>query len=205
MKTSLLSFSAFALIICLISSCSTSSDLTSSSIIKKRRYLKGYQVDIKGTQKADEKAKVATAKMENVQPNEIVREQSPVLAQASTSNEITEADVKSPSVFSAPEKSETLGNRTEKAINTIDSERKADKKTKSNLSNKKLRSKAVSAVPQAGEANMVLYIILAIILPPLAVGLLYGIGTEFLISLVLTLLFFLPGVIYALIMVLKKG
>ncbi|NEN22614.1 YqaE/Pmp3 family membrane protein [Cryomorpha ignava] len=52
---------------------------------------------------------------------------------------------------------------------------------------------------------MVLYIILAIILPPLAVGLLYGIGTEFLISLVLTLLFFLPGVIYALIMVLKKG
>ncbi|WP_317164024.1 YqaE/Pmp3 family membrane protein [Cryomorpha ignava] len=148
---------------------------------------------------------MATAKMENVQPNEIVREQSPVLAQASTSNEITEADVKSPSVFSAPEKSETLGNRTEKAINTIDSERKADKKTKSNLSNKKLRSKAVSAVPQAGEANMVLYIILAIILPPLAVGLLYGIGTEFLISLVLTLLFFLPGVIYALIMVLKKG
>lgn len=145
--------------------------------------------------------------MDNVQPNEIVREQSPSpsLAQASVSNEITEVDLKSPTVLSTSKKSETVVNRNAKATTSIDSERKAHKKGKSNFSNKKLIRKAVSSVPQASEANMVLYIILAILLPPLAVGLLYGIGTEFLISLVLTLLFWVPGVIYALIMVLKKG
>ncbi|MGB3606229.1 MAG: YqaE/Pmp3 family membrane protein [Psychroserpens sp.] len=42
-----------------------------------------------------------------------------------------------------------------------------------------------------------LTIILNILLPPLAVFLVHGIGTEFLISLLLTLVGWLPGVIYA--------
>ena len=51
--------------------------------------------------------------------------------------------------------------------------------------------------------NTVLLVILAILLPPLAVYLHEGeINTRFWISLVLTLLFWLPGVIYALIVVL---
>ena len=44
-----------------------------------------------------------------------------------------------------------------------------------------------------------LKVILAIILPPLAVGLTYGIGSAFFINLILTLLGWLPGVIHALI------
>ncbi len=51
--------------------------------------------------------------------------------------------------------------------------------------------------------NTVLLVILAILLPPLAVYLHEGeINSKFWISLLLTLLFFLPGVIYALIVVL---
>lgn len=51
--------------------------------------------------------------------------------------------------------------------------------------------------------NTVLLVILAILLPPLAVYLHQGeINTKFWISLVLTLLFWLPGVIYALIVIL---
>lgn len=51
--------------------------------------------------------------------------------------------------------------------------------------------------------NTVLLVILAILLPPLAVYLHEGeINTRFWISLVLTLLFWIPGVIYALIVVL---
>jgi len=42
-----------------------------------------------------------------------------------------------------------------------------------------------------------LTIILSILLPPLAVFLKYGIGSEFFISLVLTIIGWLPGVIYA--------
>lgn len=56
-----------------------------------------------------------------------------------------------------------------------------------------------------GEAdtNTLLLVILAILLPPLAVYLHQGeINTKFWISLILTLLGFLPGIIYALIVVL---
>jgi uncharacterized membrane protein YqaE (UPF0057 family) len=57
----------------------------------------------------------------------------------------------------------------------------------------------------AGETstNTLLLVVLALILPPLAVYLHQGeINNKFWISLILTLLFFLPGVIYALIVVL---
>lgn len=50
--------------------------------------------------------------------------------------------------------------------------------------------------------DQILLIILAILLPPLAVYLAKGIGTEFWIDLILTLLFWIPGIIYALIVIL---
>ena len=43
----------------------------------------------------------------------------------------------------------------------------------------------------------ILTIILCILIPPLAVFLKHGLGTEFLISLLLTLVGWVPGVIYA--------
>jgi uncharacterized membrane protein YqaE (UPF0057 family) len=51
--------------------------------------------------------------------------------------------------------------------------------------------------------NKVLLIILAIILPPLAVYLKKGAGKDLVINIVLCLLFVLPGVIHALWLVLK--
>ena len=57
----------------------------------------------------------------------------------------------------------------------------------------------------APSTDQTLLIILAILLPPLAVYLHEGtINTKFWISLILTLLFFLPGIIYALVVVLNK-
>jgi uncharacterized membrane protein YqaE (UPF0057 family) len=57
--------------------------------------------------------------------------------------------------------------------------------------------------PAEASTNTLLLVILAILLPPLAVYLHEGaINTKFWISLVLTLLGWLPGVIYALIVVL---
>jgi uncharacterized membrane protein YqaE (UPF0057 family) len=66
--------------------------------------------------------------------------------------------------------------------------------------------KAFKAARKSGNepsTNTLLLVILAILLPPLAVYLHEGvINTRFWISLILTLLFFVPGVIYALIVVL---
>jgi uncharacterized membrane protein YqaE (UPF0057 family) len=52
-----------------------------------------------------------------------------------------------------------------------------------------------------GGGVSIIKIILAILLPPLAVFLHVGLGTQFWISLILTLLFWIPGVIYALLVV----
>jgi uncharacterized membrane protein YqaE (UPF0057 family) len=67
--------------------------------------------------------------------------------------------------------------------------------------------KEYKADKRAGKAepsdNTVLLVILAILLPPLAVYLHEGqINTKFWISILLTLLFWVPGVIYALIVIL---
>jgi len=49
----------------------------------------------------------------------------------------------------------------------------------------------------------ILQIICAIILPPVGVALKAGVGRDFVINLLLTLLFFIPGIIHALWIVLK--
>lgn len=70
----------------------------------------------------------------------------------------------------------------------------------------KKQIKQVLADQKDGKSDLddgdILLIILAILLPPLAVFLHQGeINTKFWISLVLTLLFFLPGIIYALLVI----
>jgi uncharacterized membrane protein YqaE (UPF0057 family) len=51
--------------------------------------------------------------------------------------------------------------------------------------------------------NKLLLVIIAILLPPLAVGLKDGIGVQLLLNIVLTLLVYVPGLLHALWVVLK--
>ncbi len=53
------------------------------------------------------------------------------------------------------------------------------------------------------QTNTLLMIIIAILIPPLAVFLKKGIGMALIISIILTLLFYLPGLIHALYVILK--
>lgn len=79
------------------------------------------------------------------------------------------------------------------------------KEKKARIADAKELLKNYKAEKAAGDAdtNTLLLAILAILLPPLAVYLHEGeINTKFWISLLLTLLFILPGIIYALIVVL---
>ena len=48
-----------------------------------------------------------------------------------------------------------------------------------------------------------LLVIIAILIPPVAVGLKAGIGGQLILSIVLTLLFYLPGLLHALWVILK--
>lgn len=50
----------------------------------------------------------------------------------------------------------------------------------------------------------ILQIVLAVILPPVGVALSKGLGRDFVVNILLTLLFWLPGVVHALWIVFKK-
>ncbi|NTW34106.1 MAG: YqaE/Pmp3 family membrane protein [Bacteroidetes bacterium] len=68
--------------------------------------------------------------------------------------------------------------------------------------NRVYSAKAVQSNVSGGTDQLLLCII-AIFIPPLAVFLNNGIGSEFWIDLILTLCFFVPGLIYALYLILK--
>jgi len=53
------------------------------------------------------------------------------------------------------------------------------------------------------QTNTLLMVIIAILIPPLAVGLKKGIGAPLIINIVLTLIFYVPGLIHALYVILK--
>jgi uncharacterized membrane protein YqaE (UPF0057 family) len=83
------------------------------------------------------------------------------------------------------------------------------KEKKDRLKEVKKAVKEYKAAKKAGSepsTNTLLLVILAILLPPLAVYLHQGeINSKFWISLLLTLLFWLPGVIYALVVILGSN
>lgn len=51
----------------------------------------------------------------------------------------------------------------------------------------------------------IILVILAILLPPLAVFLMSGLGKDFWINLILTVLFWLPGVVHAIYLILTRS
>ncbi len=100
-----------------------------------------------------------------------------------------------------------LGNLgIESALKDFKSLSKHDRKLRIKEAKKSLKEfKEAKKSGNAPSTNTLLLVILAIILPPLAVYLHEGeINNKFWIDLVLTLLFFLPGIIYALVVVLGK-
>ena len=96
---------------------------------------------------------------------------------------------------------------TSAATDALKSMSRADRKAK--MSEVKSAVKDFKKSKRSGSepsTNTLLLVILAILLPPLAVYLHEGvINSKFWIDLILTLLFYLPGMIYALVVVLGKG
>ena len=92
------------------------------------------------------------------------------------------------------------------AVNAFRNLPKKERKAKIKKVKKEIKAfKAAKKANGEPSTNTLLLVILAILLPPLAVYLHQGvINNKFWISLILTLLFFVPGVIYALIVVLGK-
>ncbi|MEO5967683.1 MAG: YqaE/Pmp3 family membrane protein [Ferruginibacter sp.] len=108
-------------------------------------------------------------------------------------------------IHEVPTSTTNTKNVFNEAVKEFKSLSKAEKKTRIKEAKQKL--KEIKAQKRAGErvTNTTLLVILAILIPPLAVYLHQGeINSKFWIALLLTLLFYLPGMIYALVVVLGK-
>lgn len=86
----------------------------------------------------------------------------------------------------------------------------AEKETLSRKEKREMRKEVKSRIKSAikemkSDTDLLLLVIIAILLPPLAMALYDGITNRFWISLLLTLLFWLPGVIYTLYVILSES
>jgi len=193
MKKLISSIVLFVVTSILLSSCSSPSTMA----LTKRHYRPGYYVDW-------------ASKKPIVAPNRVT---------ASIKSEpkielITVAKTQSPLTISSvaliPEKLSKLQKRiAQKHINVI-----ADKTFTPTAVNQNENTLTISGINSTTavadvrvdvNVSFVVIVICAIFLPPLGVALMYGIHLYFWVDLILTLLFFFPGMIFALIVVLMQA
>lgn len=170
--------------------------------ITKKRYSNGYHVS---TSKFKKEKKEVLSKANN---DEIVKyvlannnvktatsDETPVIESATinTSTAIVSTNSDNEQVTSAKNKSLFVEKINKSSNNRL-------QLLKEKLIEKIARTNPASSSSDADVA-LLLLVILAILLPPLAVFLVRGLDTMFLISLILTLLFWIPGVIFALLVV----
>jgi uncharacterized membrane protein YqaE (UPF0057 family) len=194
MKKSLVPFTLFVLVAILFSSCGNSSKLT----FTKRHYRSGYYVNFGGKNhttttsavKLPEKTKYQTVAAPAAKPMGRATENSPV-APPKIQNRISNKPV--------AEKEQIFSTTTATAL-TIN--QKAS--TQNTWVNDDVMGSSGDGNHSRNNASVpfVVIVIFAIIIPPLGVGLMYGINNYFWIDLILTLLFFFPGMIFALVVVL---
>lgn len=173
-----------------------------SMSIHKKRYSKGYFIASSKKIKSSETiAKAENTNVEKTQKNSEVKHTEVTISSnetvtTPTINETFVAD-NSTSVTITPNKVKATFHVTEKPVaieNTAIS-------TTSHISilNKKDLRRELRKSKVSGDDKMVLYVLLSIFIPPLAVYLQRDLGTDFWINLILTLLFWVPGVIHALL------
>ncbi len=186
MKKTAFSLSIIFLAALFFASCSNLENLS----IEKRHYAKGYYVHANGKRdvKTDVKSEeivALTEKQNNVPATEAI----------AAKNEIAKTEI-------APVASEkpAVKSNTTKAKNVTVNPVVAVEKNTQTQSQPTLQPKSKKKMNHSdGDVSAVLLVILCILLPPLAVFLVDGIGLNFWLDLILTLLFFLPGIIFALI------
>ncbi len=203
-----------ALSVFILASCATSSDVVDGGLFQKRKYNKGFHIH--------KTSKVATPKTVE---NEV--EMANVFIEDKVSNENNSKKETTSTVIEKVHKSNVEevvyvneNNISETNIKNNEVELAESKKVeneenqnfKTNFRTTSLRKKSIfsdritSTSFDKSEtsqimADTILLVIIAIFIPFLAVGLYEGITTRFWISLLLTILLFFPGLIYAILVV----
>ncbi len=174
----------------LLSSCATDK-VMSDSWIQKRKYTKGFYMAGAGKKKV---AEPTIAKEEYIKPTPIENMNS---LSASTSINTLELS----SVATKPVLKDEVLVKTQNQTKATKASKKLERKIKK-VQQKINQKEAGQNSSLADDIALLLLVIIAILLPPLAVGLVTDWDTnKLLISIILTLCLWLPGVIYALYLI----
>jgi len=198
---------AFA-IVALATSCSTSNDVASNRGIQKRKYNKGFFVskNAKGLnhQNKDEQTKAIVINEEVV---EVLNTQENVQNEMAT--EVKSTEVNNVAIIetavSNDNNTRSINDNSPKTSNNTSETIDDDVTENGNVTKKdvkKVKSNINSNSTSSGDDMLILLVILAFLIPFVAVG----IKTDWdvkkvVIALILSILFWLPGVIYALLVV----
>lgn len=193
----------------ILASCGTSHDVVEGGLFQKRKYNKGFHISKKGkvstTSKENDGDVASVVTIENTEDKltpvslEPISTNNDVVAQTEMTEVAIQEDVVSEKNTVAKKSGLNLGvaakngrNMKRSGLNIIEHRSPVSMDKSDNTSD-----------TQKTTNNTLLLVIIAIFIPFLAVGLYDGLSTRFWISLVLTLLFWLPGFIYALIVILE--
>jgi uncharacterized membrane protein YqaE (UPF0057 family) len=210
-------FSLFASILTVsifISSCATSNDVASNKLIQKRKHLKGYHIStgkslFNKTTLSQESESLLVLK--NVKDNNALNIEQELkhhnfksvelkedIASSNVDNENTEASILK-SHKSDAENTHTTAQTTEATSLVVSNTKPSKKALKKIINNKK---KTNTKAESSSDEMLILLVILCFIFPPLAVGLKTDWDlTKLLISILLTIFFWVPGIIYAILVV----
>ncbi len=202
-------FLAFIYVFAMVfSSCSTSESVVSNGFLQKRKYNKGFHKTGKNNikVKGDKNQEVLVLNNAIQNDTKIVNEKE-TTSKISKNKTVVKETIKE--VLAIKESSvkevSTNKNTTKEKNKVVEAIENKVEKVTSALKNESILNTSSNTSSNTSDDMMILLIILAIIIPFVAVGIYTDWDvTKTVIALILTLLFFLPGMIYALLTIFDK-
>jgi uncharacterized membrane protein YqaE (UPF0057 family) len=206
-------FMCMAILAIFVSSCSENT--VGGGGLQKRKYTKGFYLGRNHSHKspgdrysakADAPIVMQTEETEveaqAIEPAEVKNEQATIRPEVPVSSDQSEKNQKPLQNQKTPAKKKTAEQKSTKPIVPTRPKRERENDYFIPVKDKKPAILQKSSGHSGGMDDMqILAIIFAILIPPLGVAIFEGITTRFWISLLLTILFFFPGMIYALLVV----
>lgn len=205
----LLQLSTFVALFALLSACSSSNEVISDRGIQKRKYRKGFYVAHPAKAKQTQSALAARPIEE---PQKMVSTVESDQTDNAEALNATERIHLRPALSDfaegqAPPPARDDENRSQALTHQMPPHSpSAEPPKRSQRAKPRVNTSIELSADQvaADDLELILYIVLSFLMPPLVVYLLYGIGSNFWISVALTILLWLPGVVYALIHVINR-
>ena len=211
-KISIIGISLIAVIM-MAGSCSTSSDVASNKLIQKRKHLKGYHISTKRSlfNKSDLKTSsedLLVIKTDQTQPSINIDRELRHDHYKKVDFETEQSDNEN-HIVSASTETKTSSPKLVRTEKNIIQKNETAPELVTNTAKKELKKiikhqrKSLDSEDTSADDMLILLVILCFIIPPIAVGLKTDWDlTKVIISILLSIFFWIPGVIYALLVVL---